>query len=79
MPAPGRAKPFFFQNFSAPTARWASAHGPMGDRPWGDGRTPMGRWARAHGPMGADFLGDKNGNVGFRNGQVLIASQHEAH
>ena len=37
-----------------------SAHGAVGERPRGDGRSPMGRWARAHGPMGADFLREKN-------------------
>ena len=38
-----------------------SAHGAMGERPWGGGRAPMGRWACAHGAVGADFLGEKNG------------------
>ena len=29
------------------------AHGAMGARPRGDGRSPTGRWALAHGAMGA--------------------------
>ena len=37
--------PFLSQNLSAPTWRWASAHGAVGERPWADGRAPMGRWA----------------------------------
>ena len=28
------------------------AHGAMGARPRGDGRSPMGRWALAHGAVG---------------------------
>ena len=47
------------RHFRVSISEKVSAHGAVGERPRGDGRSPMGRWARAHGPMGAGFLGDK--------------------
>ena len=43
------------------------AHGAMGARPWGGGRSPMGRWAFAHGAVGDGNLRDRNGNQGRGN------------
>ena len=49
-----------------------SAHGAVGARPWGDGRSPMGRWAIAHGAVGADYLREKIGKLGFGNENYRI-------
>lgn len=43
------------------------AHGAMGARPRGDGRSPMVRWAFAHGAVGDGNLRDRNGNQGRGN------------
>ena len=43
------------------------AHGAMGARPRGDGRSPMGRWALAHGAVGDGNLRNRNVNQGRGN------------